>query len=330
MDWNAILLNIVSTVGSIVAILGGTTIIGGAFAYIGRNLFQQVLKRDVEKYKHDLRLEADSEKARLESALRKQVEEELLHQRNTFDQQRFEQKNALERQLFEQKNAHDEEMELFRTELTSHTAKSDRIRAEVILWSNPILTSIQMLLRRLENILRDSAFLILSPKTDKAVPGWSARYDYFLPSTVYLFCQYFCWLRLLEQRLSFEMFEKHQVKDAFFDLVRTVGSRLSRFPMDELNALPGGTDDRQIFTLEQHAVGEVVVVDLGGKARCMTYSEFLDNWQNEQFRTKLHPLIVFVNELTPDDVRRWKRLELFMADLQLLREECRRVLDLQA
>ena len=100
---------------------------------------------------------------------------------------------------------------------------------------------------------------MLSPDS-KSVPGWSAQYAYFLPSTVYYFCQYFYWIRSLEERLSFEMFEQHNDKDRFFDRVREVGSALSRYPLDDLSTVPGGADDRQVFSLEQRALGETMAV----------------------------------------------------------------------
>jgi hypothetical protein len=53
--------------------------------------------------------------------------------------------------------------------------------------------------------------------TQRVNRQWSIRYDYFIfPITIYLFSQYFCWTGLLEEKLSFKLFDNQHDKEAFF------------------------------------------------------------------------------------------------------------------
>jgi hypothetical protein len=68
--------------------------------------------------------------------------------------------------------------------------------------------------RRLDNILKNEGYLALSPDAKNKVNGeWSVTHGYFLSSTIFLFSQYFFGVRLLKERLSFELFDHHSDKD---------------------------------------------------------------------------------------------------------------------
>ncbi len=125
------------------------------------------------------------------------------------------------------------------------------------------------------------------------------------------------------------MFEKHDVKDVFFDRVRAAASKLSRYPLDELRGASGNADDRQVFMLEQRALGEVLAVSKNGEFHCMGYADFLDKWDDAVFKKKLKPMIDFVDGLTPTYAHRWQRLELLSAALEDLRAECRSLLEIE-
>ena len=294
MDWSAV-----------ITTLGSTTIVVAALGFVARNIIDHLFKRDLENYKAALNKSAIEEKALFENDLKKRTDAILLHQKNAFDQQ----------------------METFRSTLASRTAKADRVREEVVRWANPILSAIGDLQGRLDNILNHEGYLMLSADA-KPMPGWSAQYHYFLPSTIYYFCQYFCWIRLLEERLSFEMFERHDEKDRLFDCVRRVGSALSRFPLDILPNMLGEADDRQVFALEQRTLGEIMTIKVDGERCCLSYSEFVDKWHDVQFKNKLIPMIDFLEALAPSQARRWHRLGLLSVNLNSLREECLVLLNL--
>lgn len=296
MDWN-----------SIFTTLGSTAIVVAAIGFVAKSIFNHLLSKASAEHSNALQVLSNEKKAALDSELKRRTDAFLLEQKAAFDKQ----------------------LEIFKADVASSSAKEDRIRDEVVRWANPILISIEMLRNRLDNILDDDAHSLLSPASDPdQSSGWSAAYEYFFPSTLFLFCQYFCWTRLLEEDLSFEMFEKHEVKDAFFARLRNASSMLSKFPLDLLEELPGGKHDRQVFTLQQRLLGEIVAVDGGNENVCMRYAQFLEEYDKPQFKNRLQPLIKLLEGVQPADQHRWRRLELFRDALKEVSVECRRLLNI--
>ena len=209
-----------------------------------------------------------------------------------------------------------------KVQINRDDASTERIREELLRWSNPILGSVKALRERLENVLKHEGYLGLSLDCkDRVNPNWSITYDYFMSSTVYLFCQYFCYLELLRENLRFEIFQDHEEKDLFFDKSRKVGKALSSFPNKALDSLPQ-EGDMQVFNLQQRMLGEIVTVRDGDVARCMKYSEFLAMWKEADSNGALNPLVEFLRDLNETNVRRWRRLELMKAALDELYKEC--------
>jgi hypothetical protein len=220
------------------------------------------------------------------------------------------------------------DLESHKKRIAIAAAKTDRIQQEVIRWANPIVGAVDELHRRLLNILTKQGYIALAPEPNPPIgSSWSITYDYFLPSTVFLFCRYLCWVRLLEENMSFELFSRHDDKDAFLGKIRAVGHTLSGYPLAELYDLEG-EEDRQIFSLQQQALGEALIVRDGCKLRCMRYSEFLQEWPEEAFKHEFDVLVAFIDGLQPTDYHRWRRLELMDKALQELDDECRRLLQL--
>jgi hypothetical protein len=209
-------------------------------------------------------------------------------------------------------------------------AHEDRIRNEIVRWSNPILSAVTELKNRLGNILKYEGYLALSEHPEQKInPNWTIRYDYFFPSTVYLFSRYFCATDLLEEKLSFELFEKHELKDRFFEKVHAVGNVLSEFPLQKLDEERiGDLTDRQVFGLQQRAIGESLVAPDGADSRCMRYSEFLQKWKDPSFQLVVEPLTTFIKEVGLETKRPWKRTELMSDALEELRRKCRELLSL--
>ena len=142
-----------------------------------------------------------------------------------------------------------------------------------------------------------------------------------MSSTVYLFCQYFCYLELLRENLRFEIFQDHAEKDLFFDKSRKVGKALSSFPYRALESLPQ-EGDMQVFNLQQRMLGEMVTVRDKDVDRCMKYSEFLVTWKEAESNSVFNPLVEFLRDLNETNVRRWRRLELMKVALDDLYKEC--------
>lgn len=206
-------------------------------------------------------------------------------------------------------------------QLNSKYARDERIREELLRWSNPILGSVKELKGRLENILDNDGYLALSPNSNEINPDWSITYDYYLRSTVFLFCQYSCNLELFREQLRFEVFITNEEKDRFFEKSKKVGKALSSFPHEDLNSLPR-RGDMQVFHLQQKMLGGIMIVRDGDVDRCMRYSEFDSKWDELESSGALGPLIVFLRDINETDQRRWRRLELMKDALDELQGEC--------
>jgi hypothetical protein len=146
-------------------------------------------------------------------------------------------------------------------------------------------------------------------------------YEYFFPSSIYLFCQYFCWIRLFDEKLSFELFRKHQEMNSFRERIRNVERMLGSFPLEELEKV-SGAGDRQVFRLQQRAMGEALASPEAADPRCMRLSDFMEKWQDADFRKRFDPLSNFLEKLEKKDKLRWRRLELMKDALHTLRQEC--------
>lgn len=75
--------------------------------------------------------------------------------------------------------------------------KQERIRQEIVRWSNPILGAVNELDDRLWNILENAGHLALSNSYRvQNNPNWSLTYEHWMPSTLFLFGQYFAWVQV--------------------------------------------------------------------------------------------------------------------------------------
>jgi hypothetical protein len=209
----------------------------------------------------------------------------------------------------------------------------DQIKNEIIRWANPILGAVQDLEGRLNNILQDQGFLALDQRPNpnpnpnfQLNPNWSISYDYFMPSTLYYFAQYFCWILLLLQDLNWLIFKSQTDKDQFFDLIDKVRHSLSSFPPSYpiSNNLTG--KDIQVFSLQQRAIGELLIVSNDWGKECMKYSEFKEKSEQEPLKSMLSSLREFLESVKPGE-HRWERLKATKEAITQLREYCENLLE---
>jgi hypothetical protein len=156
-----------------------------------------------------------------------------------------------------------------------------------------------------------------------------------MPSTIYLFGQYFAWVRMLEESLRQETFQAQQAKDDLFDCIDEVGKCLRRFPAGQRGK------DRQVFQLQQRAIGELLILHEADSRRCMSYPEFVEKWRGDDQGFKLHlkPLEYLLRDLHPgdhtangepwEDDPRWARLSCTENKLDKLRCYCEKLLGLR-
>lgn len=241
-----------------------------------------------------------------------------------FAKKRFEAK--MKEELEEKKHTLKLEEARQKSLLAEAQDRKDRVRQEIRRWQNPIYDAVVTLQNRLKNILQEGGYLALSSASDAQVnPEWSIRYDYFMPTTLFLFGQYFCWVQLLRERVSFEMFSSGSAKDAFFKRIEEVSASLSSFPPKRECA---GGGDLQVFRLQQRTLGEALVVSgRDGEPRCMRCHTFLQRLRAGELGDAVTPLSKFLESVSPDTKCRWQRLEDAHEALQQLREECERAFD---
>jgi hypothetical protein len=184
-------------------------------------------------------------------------------------------------------------------------SKKERIASEIIKWANPIHLAVQGLCYRLRIILHKGGYVAL--KGEFSHPQWSIKYEYYMNSTLFFFGRYFAMIELLKEELNIEIFHSHKEKDEFFLTIIDVGKTLNKYP-------PGYScngQDIQIFSLQQTAIGEVMIKRDGNQKRCMNYVEFLEAMKNPDFFVYFLPLKNLIDGIDrdkPDHDCRWKRL----------------------
>jgi hypothetical protein len=273
--------------------LGSTAIIVAALAWLSKALFNYLLSRDIERFKVSFAAEL---------------------------------KNKYDKELEQFKANITKELEQFKTNTTVQGLREERIRKEIIRWANPILGAVQELNNRLDNILNYDGYLALSKNYEQQInTNWSISYDYFMPSTLYLFGQYFCWIRLLQEQLNFELFETQEEKDTFFSCIRKVSKSLGSFP--PLYACNG--KDTQVFTFQQRGIGEALIIRESEGSRCMTYHEFLEKMEEPLISYHLAPLRILLEGLNLNEDCRWKRLKATRDTLYILEDYCEELLQLK-
>lgn len=144
-------------------------------------------------------------------------------------------------------------------------------------------------------------------------------------STLYLFGQYFCWARMLEEELNFELFESQKEKDDFFRAMKFVSTSLSTFPPDY--SCRG--KDFQIFRLQQRVIGELcMVIDVNQKRGVISYANFLKKLEDEDdsFKQNFSPLRNLLEDISPASECRWKRLLAMSIALEELESKCKKIL----
>src|SRR5215210_7451202 len=119
--------------------------------------------------------------------------------------------------------------------LRRREAKAERIRQEVLVWTNPVLGAVRGLESRLGNILSKKLYLGLDPDQaheERPVGSdWSMDYEYVMESTLFLFAEYFAWIRLLQERLSFELFESEATRARFDAAIWDVSNEIGNLPL---------------------------------------------------------------------------------------------------
>lgn len=225
-----------------VQVVGVSAALLAFVGFLARSLIQALFSRDLKTLEIRMKYDADR---KLEE-MKRQWSREAGAQLEMLKDQLQRQRDGLERQY------------------EAGRGRNERLRTEILRWSNPILAAVTDLHARLANILKDQGHDALRQQPDTAPvrAGWSISYGYFMPSTLFLFAQYFYWVHRLKAEISFELFETQDEKDQFLAHVHAVGKALGDWP---LTGFAHDVGDRQVFTLQQRGIAEAVTGRFGSR-----------------------------------------------------------------
>jgi hypothetical protein len=287
-DWFRDFATYVATISTSTAIL----------AVLGKAFVNTLLKRNVEKYKADIKHEHDESLAAFKQDLQKDLNEFTANLQH----------------------AHDKALASYTQQLTAKAKSNERILHEIVIWANPIQDAAKSLRGRLNNILNQQGYKALHPTYSN--PDFSITYEYFTRSTAYTFGQYFCWINMLRQELSFEIFSKQADKVEFFDKINAVSKALGDYDPPIYN---GTRHDSQIFRIQQQAMGELLSARRGGRRTCRGPAFFDSKKTDPQYVAAFKPAFRLIDELQPGE-KRYERLKATLLALKELDEYCEKLL----
>lgn len=145
---------------------------------------------------------------------------------------------------------------------------------------------------------------------------WLESDEYFRLSTLYVFGEYFGWIRIVEQSFGFLPFESSRKGSKFNLRLNGVFRALSSHAYFRGES-EQEVSDSLIERFKLTAVGEVMINADGN--RVIEYTDFVQRYQNDaRFRSWFEDLEAFLIAATPDDSLRWDRLILTGAHLRAL------------
>ncbi len=168
----------------------------------------------------------------------------------------------------------------------------------------PLLRSAEALERRI-NIL-----------VNNAEHRWFETDEYFRLSTLFVFGEYFGWIRIVEQSFGFLPFESSKKGAKFNRRLNGIFRALSShayFRKESDQAVSESLIERFKLT----AIGEVMINADGN--RVIEYTDFVQRYRSDgQYRSWFEDLDAFLRAANPDDPLRWDRLILTGAHLRAL------------
>lgn len=179
--------------------------------------------------------------------------------------------------------------------------RRERVREVVDRWGDEAFDAVKSLRRRLDNILEQGAMVALAQDCEQHIaPSWSMTHAYFMQSTLYLFGRLCFMDRVLRLEIGEEAFGARDGKDE-------VVSQLDRMSRElASNRLHTGEGDRQVFRLQQQAIGEAMRdLSVGGDPRCMSYVAFVQQLEEPSsvLSKVLEPLRLLLCDLDADSPR---------------------------
>lgn len=188
----------------------------------------------------------------------------------------------------------------------------NRKRVEIQRWANPLLSTVNGLIGRLNHIINEEGY--------KELDDDNPQYEYYMPSTLYYFSQYLCWTQILKEEVNYEIFNEKKEEKAFFDSLKEVNHALREYDANE----PLEARGNPVYSLQQRQIAEMMMVEQA-KRSCINYFNFEKDWKIDGFKNILDPLHSLNNGINPS-TKEFQRLVKVLEKLQLLQSQCLNIL----
>lgn len=219
--------------------------------------------------------------------------------------------NAAKSSLEKYKNELKIEFENERIALQKEKESFDRKTAEIKKWTNPILSSVNGIMGRLNHIVNQKGYKELSPE--------HCNYDYYSSSTNYYFAQYLCWIQIFKEEINYEIFETDTKEKNFFKAIKDVNISIRKHEENLSQELRGSP----IYSLQQREIAEMIRIE--NTKTCLGYYLFKKNFVDIGSKNILEPIERLSKNIQPG-TKEFERVKDILEKLEVLQTECIKVL----
>lgn len=172
-------------------------------------------------------------------------------------------------------------------------------------YTAPLLRSAEQLERRINESINHES------------DHWFEQSEYFRLSTLYVFGEYFGWVRILERSFGFLPFESSKKGERFYKRLHGVFRALTSHAYFRKEVDQEKVGESGIQRLMLSAIGETMISP--DQAQPIEFTVFATKYANDaQFRQWFLPLEEFLEKAHPEDPLCWDRLILTGAHLRAL------------
>lgn len=206
--------------------------------------------------------------------------------------------------------------------LEADAERQERVRTELIKWSNDVNVAVDDLYGRLGAILNQNGWVALNPAFVRSPTAvWSVTHEYYMNSTLFLFGQFFGWIQLLREDVNYEIFRNARENSDFISALLGVSKSLGDYPLTYCMG-----HDAQVFRLQQRAIADLFIVSGDGTPRMLRYHEFISKKDEADFAPHLDPLRELLVGISPEGDCRWPRIEHLFGTIGALKTQCNQIL----
>ncbi|MDD2383128.1 MAG: hypothetical protein PHN18_02965 [Sulfurospirillaceae bacterium] len=198
------------------------------------------------------------------------------------------------------------ELENEKNEIKKLYEKDNRKFEELKKWTNPVLSSVNGLIGRLDYFINKNG--------KKALLEDELEYNYYMPSSLYYFAQYLCWIQVLKEEINYEIFNEKKDEKDFFNAIHSVNVNLRSTAFMT-----------PIYSLQQRQIAEMMISHENGKRICKSYYEFEENYKSEKFRLIIFPIEKLIQGIN-GEISNEEQLRAICSSLSELKKCCTKVL----